>query len=78
MHLQLGLRHRAWVVLDDLGREFLQDLLFGPAQYERCYSPFEALECLDECLCVFELLLHSLDVSGEVLVVQLTEGGLFF
>ena len=78
MHLQLRFRHRAWIVLNDLGWELLQYLLFGPAQYERRYSPFETLQCLDECLCVFKLLLHSLDVTGEVLVVELTEGGLLF
>ena len=69
--------HDTLVVLDNFGRQLLQDIFLGSSQNERRNPPLKRLECINELLSVFQLLLHFLDVSGKILVISPVEGGFF-
>ena len=77
MDLCLERWHRARIVLDHLRRQLLQHLLFRTAKDKWRYPTLQALERIDEQLCLFQILRHLLYVSRQVLIVCLVKDGLF-
>ena len=65
--------HLTYHVLDNLGRQLLQDLVLSAPQDERLDSLLQTLQGIDETLGLLQLFRQLLDVRGKILIVLLVE-----
>ena len=65
--------HLTYDILDNLGRQFLQDLVLRTPQDKRLDPLLQTLQGIDETLGLLELFGQLLDVRGKILIVLLVK-----
>ena len=73
MNMLLKSGHLADYILDNLGRQLLEDFVFGSSKDKGRDPLLQAFQCIDKVLCLLQLLRQLLYVRSQILIILLVE-----